>query len=193
MFNTLTRTTPSVEPVSLDMAKRHLELDVDDWDSWIAEKITAARQEVESYTQRVFAACTATATFDDFPRRECERTNGLPAIRLPLLAESVESVTYIDAAGDEQELTESTDWLASLARVPTLIYPAPNKVWPNVQAGRTDRVTVEFTPRIDDVERGNAAILLILGHQFENRGGQDNDIPPAALRIMNGLMRPMYT
>lgn len=201
VLSSLTRTTPNAEPVSLELAKRHLEVDVDDWDDWISAQITAARQKLESHTQRIFSDCTATATFEDFPRRECEWTSRLPAIRLPLLASAISSLGYIDASGNAQTLAANTDWLASLNRVPSLIYPTPGKVWPSVQYGRTDRVTVVFTPRIDDAEQGNAAILLMLGHWFKFRDGDgergDADaaqtgLPLAALRIMNGLMRPMY-
>jgi hypothetical protein len=134
----------------------------------------------------------------------CEYTDGKAAIRIPLWpVESVEEVGYIDAAGDAQ-VVDDADYLTFLSRMPALIYPAPGTVWPSIQTGRLGAVTVEFTAAADSehLEMSKAAMLLLIEYWYVNRGsGQDGTgsspetmgYPQGAIRIMNSLMRPMYT
>ncbi len=126
------------------------------------------------------------------------------AIRLNLPASEVTAVKYFDATGTEQTLVADTNYLTALSRVPSLVYPAPGKVWPAaVQFGRLLGVTVEYTAAVDaKLSLAKAAMLLILGYWWANRGDDDKTVseptqlglPAGAWRIMNGpLMRPMYT
>ena len=112
---------PDDEPVSLDEAKLHLRVDGADDDSLITALITAARQQAENRTGRALVTQKWRYDLATFPVDTVE----LPK---PPLA-SVESITYLDADGTRQTLTDSAYevYTASLAGV---VNPAYDTAWP---------------------------------------------------------------
>ncbi|TIW40787.1 MAG: hypothetical protein E5V61_27450 [Mesorhizobium sp.] len=88
--------------------------------------------------------------------------------------QSVDEITYLDPAGDEQTL--ATDQYAVLGVAGSSrarIVPAYGKAWPATR-DFPESVTVSFTAGYGDDEESvpeplRAAILLHVGHLFENR------------------------
>lgn len=94
-------TAPVGEPVSLDEAKQHLRVDTDDENGEIDGCIAAAREYVETFTQRPLLTQTWDLKLDAFPCGE--------AIVLPLPPVSaVSSISYIATDGT------TTTWSSSL-------------------------------------------------------------------------------
>ena len=58
---------PAVEPLSLDQAKAHLRVDIDDDDDLISTLITAAREYCEEFCHRAFITQTWQLLLDHFP------------------------------------------------------------------------------------------------------------------------------
>ena len=125
-FGTLSRTVaPTIDPVTLAEAKKHLNLDHTDDDAYVTDLISVATAHAESYTNRQLITATYSLTFNGFP----------DIITLPKPpASSITSLTYVDGAGTTQTLTQGTDFnwqlpsgpFASQARV----FPAYGLYWP---------------------------------------------------------------
>ena len=134
-YGTLSRTVaPSIDPVTLAEAKKHLNLDGTDDDAYVTDLISVATAHAESYTNRQLISATYLLTFNGFP----------DIIYLPKPpAVSITSLTYVDGAGTTQTLTQGTDFnwqlpqgpLAGMARVfPDygLSWPSPRNYMPSV-------------------------------------------------------------
>ena len=125
----------SVEPVTLDQAKRHLREDLDDTnnDDDISELIQAARLDAENRLQRTLIEATWRLRLDAFP----------PAIELPMPPIlSVVAVKYLDEAGVEQTL-DPQDYTLDNANEPGFIVPAYGRAWPSTRAA-INAVTVDY-------------------------------------------------
>lgn len=97
----LRRTEYACEDViSLDQARRNCSIDGDDHDDTLVELIHQALDHVEERTDCSLTTTTWSMTFDAFPT-QC----WLMLPRWPL--QSVESITYTDAAGEEQTIDSS--------------------------------------------------------------------------------------
>jgi uncharacterized phiE125 gp8 family phage protein len=180
-------TAPPVEPVSLAEAGDHLRLtpegspasyeDIDEADL-VSALITAARQHIDGkdgWLGRALVPQTWDLTLDRFPC--ATRFNPFAAIRVPLPPLiSVGSVKYTDPAGDEQTLATSA-YLVDSATEPARIMPVYGTVWPSIRY-EANAVTVRFTAGYDSGSPVDAsavpetikrAMLLLIGHLFENR------------------------
>lgn len=175
---TLSLITPGVLPLTLDQVKDHLRLESDDTaqDALIMGYLRAAVAHVEG---RGIALCTQTweLSLDAFPPDVGER--GLLAINLyrsPV--QSVSSIKYITADG-EQTLDADAYNIRLGGRLPSRILPVYGSAWP-YGGSNYDQVAVRFvagyldwnSPR--DTRNGvpedlKAALLLLVGHWFENR------------------------
>lgn len=174
---------PTEEPVSLDEAKAHLRVDLDEDDALIEDTITAARATLELEMRRTFLTTTWTLGLDQFPRawagpghRASGWTGGWchAALRLPLPPlQSVEAITYLDVDGAEQTLSTDVYGVDTLSE-PGLIYRKPAQVWPATYAV-PNAVQVTFVAGWDDVLAVPAgiksAIKLLVGHLYEAREG----------------------
>jgi len=196
-----TITPPDEEPVSLDDAKLHLRVSHDEEDGIISSWIKAARELSETHTGRRWVEQELRATWANWP---CPSDGLNSAIRLPVEpVQSVESVKYYATDGTLTTLATS-EWQTWLDHSPPLVAPAPAKVWPTVQANRLGAVRVEFTAGYADVdavpEQVRAAILLCLGHWYENRGDAEERVaipfsygmPVAAKRLLDSLSTGAY-
>lgn len=157
---------PSEEPLTTTEAKAHLLVTHNDDDDLIDRQIVAARQWVEHYTQRQLVTATWRLSLDAFP------TCGDRIIELPKPpAASVTSITYYDESGVSQTLASSKYILDSDSE-PARVAEAPNQTWPSTQS-RINAVTMTYTAGYGD--EGDvpaalkAAMLLIIGHYYENR------------------------
>jgi uncharacterized phiE125 gp8 family phage protein len=156
-------TAPEVEPLTLDEAKEHLREDGMGQDALISALIVAARQWVETRAWRALI----TQEWDMYYRRP----TGACALVVPMPpTQSVDAVTYIDAAGDSKVM-DPADYVVDTASQPARIYPVT--AWPamsDVSGAVVVAVTAGFGDDPEDVpQHYRQAMLLVLGHWYANR------------------------
>lgn len=173
-----TTTKPTTEPVTLAEAKLNMRVDTTADDTLITSLIVAARQWCEQFANRAYMTQTITAKMDRFPLF-------IKMPRSPLL--TVESINYIDTAGDSQLL--STD----VYDVDTISEPGEitlkfGQSWPTTQRIH-HAVTIVYTAgynataeTVTDVPQTvKQAIFLLVAHWYDNRSetcpDQLHDIP----------------
>lgn len=167
--------TPATEePITLEEAWRHLRIDTygsplaSDDDPWLEDiGIPAARQWAEGYTGMSLAPQTLELVADAFPSAYFELPFG------PV--QYVESITYTDAAGDEQTFT---DFELNTYPVPARLSPAYGFSWPTARDS-TNSVRIRYVAgySLPDyspsgfalTSRLKIGLLLMLGHLYENR------------------------
>lgn len=152
---------PGEPVVTLEEAKLHLRVEHDAEDSLIASYIAAATEHAEVYQLRSILERTWRLTLPRFPR-------GGRFIRLPRPPlQSVTSITYIDPDGAEQTMDSSAYLVMSDGRV---LLAAEG--WPRT-ASRQDAVRITYVAGYgeggDAPQATRAAILLLVGHLYENR------------------------
>jgi uncharacterized phiE125 gp8 family phage protein len=184
-------TPPAVEPVSVEQAMAHLR-NFDPNNSLLIETfISAAREICEQKMNRAIFEQTYILSLDQFNYGDwrstvpMERRNPLRfsalwesmALRLPMpRLVSVTSITYLDTTGELQTLDPST-YSVDAASQPARIVPSINLTWPTTDYYIPGSVKVTYVAGSygDGVETNNcpksivAAILLLVGHLFENR------------------------
>lgn len=136
--HSLTVTTRSgVSPVSLIEAKDQARLarDITDEDAIHAAMLLSAVEEVEKDSRRAVLWQRCKLRLDRFP---CE----ILLFRCPVLA--IESITYVDTAGDTQTLATSR-YQYDISGEPARIQPAYGLDWPTVREDTLNAVTVTFT------------------------------------------------
>jgi len=158
---------PAVEPVSLTEAKLHLRVTIDTDNTLISNLITVARQYCEAVTNRALASATYELTLDGFPDR----------IVLPMSpVESVTSIKYTDSDSIETTLA-ATEYILYTSE-PATIIPAYGVSFPSFTPYPTGAVKVRFVAGYKTTgtdasllipEAIKQAILLIVGHFYENR------------------------
>lgn len=177
-------TGPAVEPIDLATARQHLNLASRDDDVYInSVLIPAVRQRAEAATDRRIISTGLQLTLPRFPRGVLL----LPGGRVT----EVESVKYVDTAGDEQTLVVDDDYRAYLDREPAEIDAVVS--WPAVQSGRRDAVRVRYTAGYGPTAASVPAdliggMLLALGHLYANReevvtGVTTSELPQATARV----------
>lgn len=155
---------PAAEPVSLAEAKVHLRVIHDAEDASISRMIRAAREHLDGrdgILGRALVTQTWELVMDSFPV-------GPIQIPLPPL-QSITSVKYLDADGQEQTLATS-DYVVDVASEPGWI--APVDVWP-VTFDTVNAVRIRFVAGYGDASAVPAAlaqaILLAVGDLWANR------------------------
>lgn len=157
-------TAPTEEPVSIAEAKAHLRVDGDDDDSYIGALITTARSHVETITRRALMPQTWKLVLDDWPDDVLE-------LLLPPLV-SVSSITYKDADGETQTFA-SSNYVVDADSVPGRLCLADDASWPSDDLYPMGAVQIQY---LAGYTNANAvpqpiknAILLLVGHYYENR------------------------
>jgi hypothetical protein len=180
---------PTSEPVSLTEAKLHCRVDGTQDDTRITSLIVAARTWCEKSLGKQMVQATWKQTMDHFPSAVMPPSDfrGYPASGWRLTGErslpwpecatirlqrsplqSVTAVNYVDGDGTTQTVDPST-YLVDTSRDPGRIAPAYGKLWP-VARYQQGAVSVTFVAGYDVVpETIRQAILLLVGHWFENR------------------------
>jgi len=161
---------PVVEPVTVAEAKSHLRVDGSDSDTYIGTLIIAARQMVENWMQRSLVQRTYRADVSGF-------AYGFDLPYKPLA--SLSSVKYYNTDSPQVLTTlDSSYYRADLLRGE--IYLDVGAIIPSVST-QHDAVQITYVagyePSADSPQdhAGNvpnaikAAILLVVGHLFENR------------------------
>ena len=158
---TLTLTTAGTAPVSLAEAKKQVraEYHTDD-DALLTGLLAAATEWVERHTGRSLSEHTWTLTLDSFS----------DAIRLPMPpATGINTVTYIDADGDEQTLASGAYRLYGAGGFDPFVRPAWSTCWPATADGEPDAVTIEYEAGAACPAPVKQAILLLVSHLYEHR------------------------
>lgn len=163
-------TGPAQEPISLAEAKAHCEVVSSDYDSWFPLAITAARQMAETELRRSLVTQTWERVLDAFPSDADDNY----AIRLgmpPL--QSIVSVKYINAQGQQIALVENADYVMDNVTEPGYVLPFYGTLWPDTMA-TVNAVRVRFIAGYGDQPSSVPGairqwILMQIGTLFENR------------------------
>ena len=187
----ITQPTEADEPVSIEDCRSHLEAqyyyesDVDPQDDhMILSWMIAAREYCEAFTGLIIARRTVEVALDDFP---------MEAIELPFAP--LVSLTYIYAGDDSDSEVSPLLYDVDDYSVPPRIVPVTD--WPTVTAATnlikircvagygndSDSLPLPFQLR--------AAILLILGHLYQNREDSTDKAISTIPTGADALMRPL--
>lgn len=172
------------EPVTLAEAKAQCRMVEDDsQDDFLTSLIAPARAYVERYTYYSFVAGERTATFNawgDF----------LEIARRPIA--SIDSIFY-STTNDPADDAELEDFIAPLGRYPFRIYPYAT--FPTLVDGGS--ITVTYTTGAvastsEEYLIGKRAMLLLIGHWFENRetaviGQTSAEVDFAVRELLNSI------
>jgi len=174
-------TPPASEPISLAEAKAFLRVEHAEDDALITSLIEAARQRAELIADsRQLITATWELVLPEFPAN-----NGAIELPRPPL-QSVSSLTYYDAGGNQQTLTEGSDYVVDTDGEPGRVRPAPDTYWP-IAAHREDAVTVRFVAGYgdtgSDVPAGlRAGMLLWISHHYDNRQNPSAEVADMIFR-----------
>lgn len=158
-------TAPTSEPVTLEQAKLWLRLDGDAEIDTVEMLISAARQALDGadgYLGRCLVTQTWEMTLDAFPAGS--------EIRIPLSpVQSIVSVKYLDASGDEQSFS-SDNYRFSADDLSGSLLLEEGASWPSAGNGSAS-VAIRFVVGYaGGVPEGlKVEILKLIGFWFENR------------------------
>lgn len=185
-------TPPAALPVSIDEARKHLNVEHDQDDTLILSHVAAATAILDGYDGRLYR-CLMPQTWalhlaGGFPRR---------VIALPLgPVASIQSIEYVDASGATTTLAgDQYTFLPATGKANSRIVPGFGLSWPTARP--QDRsVTITFVAGFAAgvPEEIKAAILLHVGHLYENRsavniGNITSELPLAYEDLLAKAMR----
>ncbi len=164
MITTVVTPTAS-EPITLEEAKAHLRVDLDDDDDLILRAIASARGSVESAVRRALMPQTLETAWSCFP--------GCGPILLPRApVRSVVSITYADPSGGDVVLDPSSYRVVLGGTGPAEIVPAVGSAWPST-APYPDAVRVRYEAGYADAATvpaiARSVLLLRVGTLYEQR------------------------
>jgi uncharacterized phiE125 gp8 family phage protein len=154
------------EPLTLDEAKKQLRVDSDGDDSFIEEKIIAAREWVEDYTGLVLTRREVTESLSGLLARTALRA-------WPVAADQPITIAYRDQVGAEQVIADA---VIRAATRPALIFPAAGSRWPLgwPATGVVDATfTAGFASAAEIPQGLKQAMLVMLTAFYEDREGGD--------------------
>lgn len=177
---------PAETPITLEEAKAHLRLTINDEDVLV----TALIQAVTDYLDVPNGVIGQALVTQTWAYSASKSTNN--RIVLPISpAQSVTAIDYYDADNVQQSLTvgdyylfKNEDW--------AYLEPKPDKKWP-VTYSRPDAITVTFVcgygAAADVPQAIKQAMLLLLAHWYENRSATTDirldELPMAVQSIIN--------
>jgi uncharacterized phiE125 gp8 family phage protein len=172
-------TGPTAWPVTVAEARRQVRVLLTAEDQEIFGFIKAATTYAEQTTGRAFATQVYKLTLDAFP------TNDGSILLTPGPVVSVPEVAYRDVDDLPAVMLPADYWLDG-SGADGVLWPSIS--WPETHT-RSAAVSVSFVtggPCPEDVRH---AILLLMGHFYENRTGEQ---PPAGVETLLGLHRRIY-
>ena len=174
-METTLKTAPTVEPISLDEAKRHLRIDIDetDHDDYLQDLIVVARHQVEMITWRKLFTQTWYAYLSGWPHRNyIELPFGNLQSVTPEVIDGVSGIKYIDADGDEYAWT-SDEYIVGTDYQHGRITLADGYTWPNETLYPSNPIEIVFVCGyllVTDVPpQIKQAMKMIMSELFENR------------------------
>lgn len=188
-------TPPTVPLVSLDDAKRHLRVDDDDNDDFIVGLVETARSWIDApdgWLGRALMKQTLEWRIDSFwHRRRDQHALGNDDIAIPFPPTiEIASIKYDDGDGVEQTLDPSLYRLVGGGSARSRLVPAYGKSWPATR-GQEEAVRIQFDAgygeETDDVPAAiRHAIMLLIGHLYENRETEVVGARAAAVELPTG-------
>ncbi len=195
--------TPAVaEPITLDEAKAHARIAIEDDDAHVGILIKAARKHCEGRCNRSLAVQTWDLTLDGFPgfaawfrtgpfgrSQGICRDRSIELPRPPLV--SVESIEYLDADGVLQTLAPEAYRVS--AGTPGRVEPAPGLAWP-AAGPYADAVRIRYVAgwSAEELpEDGKLALLQLVAHWYDARlpisSGAVSDVPFTVDALLGGI------
>ncbi len=175
-------TAPTLEPVSLEQAKKFLRIDTADDDDTVEEFISAARDYIETEGGICFLPQTWDHTYDNFPYF----SNPFELLRWPIT--SVVSLKYLDATGTWNTWDPSNYIINGTTRPPR-IAPTYARYWPILALQSLGnvmiRVVAGFPDRASIPPRLRQGFYMMLGHWYEHRQAIDIE-RGTAIRVPEG-------
>ena len=160
-------TAPTAEPVTLQKAKDHLRVDINDDDTLIESLILLARRMSEGISNHKFVDQTWDIFMDAFPGGD---EFILPKSLSPL--DSVTHIKYTDEDDNESTFADS-NYVEDTYSDPGRIKLDKDSDWPSDTLtelnGVVIRVKVGYGAVADVPQEFKQAILLMVGHWYENR------------------------
>ena len=184
-------TAPAREPISLQEAKDHLRVTATDEDALIESLITAARQTIEGrfgVIQRALITQTWDWTLDGFP------SDSTVALQVPFPPlQSVTSITYLDGDGASQTWSAAKYTVDAKSLIGRII-PAWDEDYPETRSV-INAVTVRFAAGFGGAQQDvpmpiRQAMLLLIGHMYENRETHIMGVAVAELPTVDRLLAP---
>lgn len=185
MYAPVLVTPPETPVVSLDEAKKHLRVDIDDEDGLITGFVTSAIQYLDGYAGILGRCLMAQEWRQDF---DCYERH----LRLPLPASSVTSIVVTNTAGASSTIDEAAYELLADARGSYVrfadSYAGPGDV------GTHNGIAVTFAAGADDPELVpqpiHTAILLLVAHWYQNREAASANAITALPLGVDALLAP---
>jgi len=180
----ITQTAPTVEPLLLSEAKKHLEIaDADRaHDDHLENLIQQAREQVEHDCQVCLISRTVTEKFNWSGDEEYWQLYYRPV-------SAVTSITYYDSANTQQTFSAS---LYSLDADRRRVWLNSNAAWPTTY-DRWDAISLAYTAGYG--ANGGAvpqiykqAMLLLIGYYFEERTMMGNEIVTGGFKAYENLL-----
>lgn len=161
----IARASGSERIVTTVDAKAHLHVDHGDEDSLIERLIDAATEHYESQTGHIVRQSDVTLTLPCWPSGHT-----IPLPRSPV--SSVTSVTYLEEGESSATTLSSSLYREETTTDRPAIVLKANQDWPTASLENGHPITVVFvagyaTASVPESDR--AAILLMVGHLYENR------------------------
>lgn len=171
------KTAPTVEPVTLAEAQAHCR-SIDDTaeNATLTALIIAAREYCEMYTRRALAPQTIELYLDYFPA----------VIKLPMPPiTSVTSIAYKDYLGTETTIA-AMDYIVDT--VNGCINQAYGKSWPSFTPYVSNPIKITYvTGYVTAPKSIKQAMLLLIGHWYENRSATGEVRKPIEFSVKNLL------
>lgn len=168
-------TAPTEEPVSLPEIKDHLRITSEEEHLLLNGYALAARQLVEMWSRRALITQTLELALECWPN--CDRI-ALPGPPL----QAVSWVKYVDSSGVTQTMS-AADYVVDTAGQPGGVILGYGKSWPSATLRPGPAITVRYTAGYGTASQVPAiykqAILLIIGHFYENR----EEVAPGNVRL----------
>lgn len=171
MLKAMRITPPSVEPITLALAKQHLRVDYTDDDALIPLYISAARDYAENYTGRAFLPQTWQLSLNVFPfnmqqswppaSRMQQRSflNSQMEILLPFAPLSaVNSITYQNPPGTVVTMDPS-QYTVNTGQEPGSVTPANGVYWPFPMPYVPDTVQINYLAGYSLVEQVDYLVM----------------------------------
>jgi len=185
-METTLKTAPVAEPISLDEAKRHVRIDIDetDHDDYLHDLIVVAREQVEMITWRKLVTQTWYAYLDRWP--------GGKYIELPFgKLQSVTAIKYTDVDGDESTWS-SAEYIVGTDYLKGRVTLADGYTWPNETLYPSNPIEIEFLCgyglAVSVPPQIKHAMKMIISELFENRETSIVGVSFQEMDIVNNLL-----
>lgn len=181
--------TPGIElPVTLELVRMHLrneDLRADD------ELVRAYIRTAAATVERTYGLALIEQTIDQYHSAFPANSDQPVLLRVaPLI--SITSVTYVDSAGDTQTW-DADEYTTGRINGQPVIVPKVGYTYPSGLTTRPNAVTITYKAGFglsaDSVPNDiRSALLLMVGHLYENREDPPNSLP----RASEALLHPWY-